>query len=319
MIKTFKIATMATIVLLSACSAEAPQDGSTNSPATATGDAPQTTEAQIIEYEEFLSSFVKPRNISVWLPSDYKDDGSVSYPVIYAHDGQNLFQPGFSYGGVEWGLDETAERMMSSGELKPAIIVGIWNTDQRWPEYAPQKVIERLSGDASSEWLGHEIPELKGDAYLRFIVEELKPFIDSTFETSPGADDTLIMGSSMGGLISLYAVAEYPSVFSRAAAVSIHWPLAEPESSLAAEASDVMQSYLETSGIDPMRHTLWFDRGTEELDEAYAPHAVAMEDWFRANGWSADQAIFRDYPGTGHNEAAWAERVDQVFTFLLAD
>ena len=157
------------------------------------------------------------------------------------------------------GLDETAERIMGDGTARAAIIVGIWNTDERWQEYAPQKVIERLTGDTSSEWLGEHPPELKADAYLRFIVEELKPFIDATYSTQPDQANTLIMGSSMGGLISLYAMAEYPDTFCRAAAVSIHWPLADPGSPISMQADAAMQAYHETSALNPNKPGTWFD------------------------------------------------------------
>ena len=310
-------------LLISACGTQiSPETGTvqTSEPEISAPDTKETPRpAQIVEHAAFESAFVQPRNLSIWLPAGYGADPEMRYPVIYAHDGQNLFEPGYSYGGVEWGLDETAERLIKDGTLPPAIIVGIWNTDARWQEYAPQKVIESLTGDTASEWLGADLPELKGDAYLRFIVDELKPFIDTNYQTRPEQDHTFIMGSSMGGLISLYAVAEYPGTFRRAAAVSIHWPLTEPDGAMAQQADAAMQAYLAESGIDPAQHTIWFDHGTETLDAAYPPHAAAMEAWFRAQGWDDTQAIFKAYPGTDHSEGAWADRADQILTFLLQD
>lgn len=273
---------------------------------------------ELIEHRAFRSDYVQPRNITVWVPAGYPSDDDKKYPVIYAHDGQNLFDASLSYGGVEWGLDETASDLIDSDQIPAAIIVGIWNTDERWQEYAPQTVIESLSGDTSSEWLGPTLPDLKADAYLRFIVTELKPFIDETYQTATGPGSTHIMGSSMGGLISLYALAEYPDTFSRAAAVSIHWPLTEPEGAMAQQADAAMQAYLAASELDKTRQTIWFDHGTETLDAAYPPHAAAMQSWFRTQGWTDDQAMFRSFPGTDHSEAAWAARADQILTFLLA-
>lgn len=281
--------------------------------------SPSRMQAQVINHPNFESRHVQARTISVWVPDGYLPSGDQRYPVIYAHDGQNLFDPETSYGGTEWGLDETAQRLIAAGDLPPAIIVGIWNTDQRWQEYAPQKVVESLTGDTSSEWLGADLPQLRADAYLAFITEELKPFIDATYDTASEAEHTTIMGSSMGGLISLYAVAEHPETFSRAAAVSIHWPLTEPGGPIAQQADRAMQSYLETSGLDRTRHSLWFDHGTETLDAAYPPHADNMEAWFRAQGWQENQAVFRAYPGTDHSETAWAGRADDILTFLLSD
>lgn len=279
--------------------------------------SPSRLQAQLVEHSDFKSEYVQARNVSVWLPEGYLPYGGERYPVIYAHDGQNMFHAGHAYGGVEWQADETAKRMMTEGLVRPAIIVGIWNTDERWQEYAPQKALERIPQDTPSDWLGPQIPELKADAYLRFIVDELKPFIDDAYQTKTGPEDTFIMGSSMGGLISLYAMAEYPDTFSRAAAVSIHWPLTEPEGAIAQQADAAMQAYLSASALDPEKHKIWFDHGTETLDAAYPPHAEAMEAWFRAQGWAPDQATFKAYPGTDHSEAAWADRFDQILTFLL--
>ena len=306
---------LGSLVALATCS----QTPTTETPAeTDTVEQPlPTIQAQLIEHTDFESAFVKSRNLTIWLPENYQADSDQRYPVIYAHDGQNLFEPGYSYGGVEWGLDETATRLMRDGDVRPAIIVGIWNTDRRWQEYAPQKVIEHLTGDTSSEWLGEAPPELKGDAYLRFIIEELKPFIDRTYATLPDRENTMIMGSSMGGLISLYAMAEHPDTFSKAAAVSIHWPLADPGSAISMQADAVMQDYLATSALDSRRQAIWFDHGTETLDAAYPPHAAAMETWFRDNGWEEGRATFRSYPGTDHSESAWAARADEILTFLL--
>ncbi|MFN3211867.1 MAG: alpha/beta hydrolase [Henriciella sp.] len=304
-------------IALGACSLE--PTTSTNTDSTSDTDALSPAEAQLVEISNFGSEHVQARNISIWLPPNYAPDSKTGYPVIYAHDGQNLFEPGRSYGGVEWGLDETAAQLIGDGTVPPAIIVGIWNTDERWQEYAPQHVIESLSGDTSSEWLGPTLPELKADAYLTFIIDELKPYIDATFATRPEAETTYIMGSSMGGLISLYALAEYPDTFSRAAAVSIHWPLTEPEGAIAQQADAAMQAYLSESGLDPLKHTIWFDHGTETLDAAYPPHAEAMETWFRAQGWTETQAVFRDFPDTDHSEGAWAARADQILTFLLSE
>ena len=305
---------------ISACSSPGP-DQAAKSPAEIAQDAPDVTQdlGRLVDHEQIASAYVQPRRVSVWLPPDYDANTDETYPVIYAHDGQNLFDPAISYGGVEWGLDETASHMMSDGTVRPAIIVGIWNTNERWQEYAPQKAFEHISWDAPSEWLGDELPALKGDAYLRFIVEELKPFVDETYRTRSGPEDTMIMGSSMGGLISLYAAGEYPGMFGKVAAVSIHWPLAEPDGAISAQADHAMQAYLASSGIDPARHTIWFDRGTETLDATYAPHAAAMQSWFREQGWSNDRAMFRIYPGTDHSEGAWAARADEILTFLLSE
>jgi len=269
------------------------------------------------------SASLAARNVTLWLPPNYDPDGE-PYPVIYAHDGQNLFVPGNSYGGVEWELDETAERMVLAGELPPVIIVGIWNTAKRWEEYAPQKVIESLPSsvfEAMQDPGGQpmERPELLADNYLRFIVEELKPMIDATYNTAPGRKHTAIMGSSMGGLISLYAAAEYPEVFGQAACVSTHWPLAAPEGPIADAATETMLDYLKQAKLDPDTQRLWFDEGTENLDSYYARHSGPIEAWFRSEGWDDTNAPFTVYPGADHNEASWASRSDDILSFLFGE
>ncbi len=277
------------------------------------------TQSRFVEYPAFESQHVQPRQVSVWLPPNYSDNGE-PYPVIYAHDGQAMMHVGYSGdNGKEWTLDETTERLIAEGKIRDVILVGIWNTDKRWQEYAPQKIMEHINAAPGSDWFAEGLPELEGDAYLKFIATELKPFIDATYNTAAGPEATLTMGSSMGGLISLYAAAEYPGVFSRAACVSIHWPLAGPESEIAEQATAAMQAYLETAQLDPASQRLWFDSGTEDLDAYYPPHAAKMQDWFRARGWNENAAVFRTYEGTNHSETAWAARLDEILIFLLSE
>ena len=299
-------------LMLAACSAAAP------TPPSASTDAAPTAQpvARFIKIEAMPSVFVQPRNVTIWLPPGY-DPAGPAYPVIYAHDGQNMFHPGYSGdGGKEWQVDETAARLVSERVIRAPIIVGIWNTDKRWEEYAPQRVVERI--DPLDVAPDGDMPALLADAYLRFIVEELKPKIDADYNTAPGKADTTIMGSSMGGLISLYAAAEYPDVFGRAACVSIHWPLGNPDGPIADAAAPAMVAYLsEDAKLDPAAQTLWFDNGTGTLDAYYPPYAAHMEAFFRQRGWTPDQARFTTYGGTDHSETSWAARVDDILVFLL--
>lgn len=280
------------------------------------------TSSQLVKLEAFESDNVIPRNVTIWLPPNYDRDGA-PYPVVYAHDGQNVFEPETSYGGAAWELDDIAEQLIAEDKIRTPIIVGMWNTEAtRWQEYMPQKIMDSVpdaafvNGDA---FMGDAVsrPELYSDAYLKFIAEEMKPYIDANYNTAPGADDTVIMGSSMGGLISLYAIAEYPDVFSRAACVSIHWPLAQAEGAIADAATEAVITYLSSSALNKDRHTLWFDHGTLGLDAYYARHAGPIEAWFREAGWNDAQAGFQVYDETDHSEASWQERTDEVLIFLL--
>src|ERR1039458_459727 len=172
----------------------------------------------LVPYKSFQSKFVDSREVDVWLPPGYNQNSSAKYPVLYMHDGQNLFDPHLSYTGVPWGVDKAIARLSSEGKIRAAIVVGIWNTPKRFGEYMPQKAVSVTN---TAQLPGIPIPthdEIVSDNYLKFIVEELKPFIDAHYRTLPGRADTFIMGSSMGGLISAYAVAEYPKVFGGAPA-----------------------------------------------------------------------------------------------------
>ena len=118
------------------------------------------------------------------------------------HDGQNLFDPKLSYGGVDWGVDEAMTRLIGEGRLRAAIVVGVWSTPGRLLEYMPGKAIVK---DVLTMGVGDmkvQRKDVVSDAYLAFLVDELKPFIDRRYRTREGRDDTFVMGSSMGGLIS---------------------------------------------------------------------------------------------------------------------
>lgn len=273
-------------------------------------------DARIVKIENFASSFVKARNVSILLPADYDGSGK-RYPVIYMHDGQNLFEPGYAYGGKEWGVDEAM-----AGRNKQAIVVGIWNTNLRGREYLPAKVAANLPAD-----LRARIESLHGgaslaDNYLRFIVEELKPYIDRNYRTKTGAKSTSLMGSSMGGLISLYAMGEYPQVFGNAAALSIHWPLADPTKASAADRDAIVAAFatwLKQSRMRPVTNRFYTDHGTVNLDSFYSPYSSRMNEVFANLGWKKGRNWSSQiFEGTDHNEAAWRERVDIPLDFLLS-
>lgn len=308
--------------VLAACSSAVPEPEA-NTEVEPPAEVIQTP-SQLIKLENFESDHVIPRNVTIWLPPGYDPDGA-PYPVIYAHDGQNTFESETAYTGVAWELDDIAEDLIADGKIPSPIIVGMWNTvDTRWLEYMPQGIMDAVPDDAfkrTGEDGGPiiERPPLRSDAYLKFVVEEMKPYIDANYNTAPDQANTTIMGSSMGGLVSLYAIAEYPDVFSRAACVSTHWPLAGPTGPIADAATDAVLTYLEASALDKAKHTLWFDHGTETLDAFYARHAGPIEEWFRDNDWSEDHVSFKVFEGTDHSEAAWQTRTDQVLLFLLAD
>lgn len=258
----------------------------------------------------FPSKFVAPRNVEVWLPPGYERSRSARYPVLYVHDGQNVFAPATSYTGIDWGIDETMTRLIAEHRVRPAIVVAVWNTPARMAEYMPEKALPAGAHEFASGIPGFPAVKdsVKSDAYLRFLVEELKPFIDRTYRTRRGASDTFVMGSSMGGLISAYAVAEYPSVFGGAACLSTHWPAG----------NGVVIDYLAKSLPSPKTHRFYFDHGTATLDAAYAPYQVRADSVFLRGGYvDGKNYVSRVFPGADHSERSWRARVAEPLEFLL--
>ncbi len=263
----------------------------------------------LVDHPLFASDFVQPRNIQVWLPPGYAS-GAARYPVLYMHDGQNLFDPALSYTGVDWGVDETMTRLIAEGAVREAIVVGVWNTPKRFEEYMPRKAVGEGSRDSGVEGMAPIAGgDLLSDAYLGFLVDELKPFVDRRYRTLAGPQDTMIMGSSMGGLISLYALAEYPQVFSAAAGVSTHWPAGD----------GAVIDYLSTSLPGPGLHRVYFDYGTRGVDARYAPFQSRMDEVMRASGYRPGrQWTTHRFEGAEHSESAWRRRLHVPLLFLLS-
>lgn len=274
---------------------------------------------RLVEWPAMAGEGLLPRRITIWVPPGY-DTGRGRYPVIYAADGQNLFVPGAAFGGQEWGLDEAIAARIARG-APGAIVVGVWNSAERRRDYLPDPILAALPDAVRSGIERANGGSALGDAYVRFLTERVKPRVDAAFRTRTGRADTLLLGSSMGGLIAFHAIGTRPDVFGRAAALSIHWPLTTtrdavppPDAVAAAYAR-----WLAGSRFDPAAGALWLDRGTEGLDASYAAYAAALEPVFAARfgpagaGWA-----MRRFPGTGHNEADWRARLDAPLDFLLA-
>jgi predicted alpha/beta superfamily hydrolase len=258
-------------------------------------------------FETFASKFVDARHIDVWLPPNYDKNQTTRYAVLYMHDGQNLFDPKQSFIGVDWGIDETMTQLIEAQKIQPAIVVGIWNSAKRRPEYMPQKAYDLLPPAARAALAAKYGGEAFSDRYLNFLVREVKPFIDSTFRTLPERDHTFVMGSSMGGLISLYAICEYPDVFGGAGCISTHFPAGD----------GVMIDYMKTHLPDPATHNIYFDFGTETLDKDYEPYQQKADAVMRDKGFTEKNWITKKFVGDEHSERAWRRRAHVPLMFLL--
>ncbi len=258
-------------------------------------------------FEKFPSQYIEARHVDVWLPPDYETKTSQRYAVLYMHDGQNLFDPKQSFIGVDWAMDETMTKLLAEQKIRPTLVVGIWNSPKRRAEYMPEKAFALLSEAEKAKFVEQHGSAPFSNRYLQFLVSELKPFIDSTFRTLPERENTFIMGSSMGGLISLYAICEYPNVFGGAGCLSTHFPIG----------NGIMIDYMKTHLPEPATHKIYFDYGTETLDKDYEPYQQKADAIMREKGFTEKNWITRKFIGDEHSERAWRKRVHLPLLFLL--
>ncbi|MGY4398149.1 putative alpha/beta superfamily hydrolase [Sphingomonas sp. UYAg733] len=285
-------------------------------PAASAGDG------RFVEIAAMASAQITAPRVTIWLPPGY-GRGNRRYGVAYMNDGQNLFRPERSGFGKVWAADKSVQRLVAARRIAPLIIVGIDHPGgARYRQYFPQSLYEAAAPELRAQFDRLANGPITGDAYLRFLVTELKPFIDGHYRTLPGAAHTAIIGSSMGGLISCYAFVEYPRVFGRAGCVSTHWPLADPDDvgPFKANVAGLWKHYLTLKLGKPDGRRLWMDHGTETLDAGYAPWQSAIDTDLTALGWRKDRDFAsRNYAGAAHEENAWAARLDDILVWLLGD
>jgi predicted alpha/beta superfamily hydrolase len=283
---------------------------------------PITSFGKVSRIIEFPSKYVNKRNVDVWLPDNYSSEKK--YAVLYMHDGQMLFDSTTTWNKQEWRVDEVATELMNSNKTKDFIVVGIWNDGQnRHADYFPQKPYENLSKKekkyvfAELKKSGRTVKSFRpqSDVYLKFIVQELKPFIDQNYSTNPSPENTCIAGSSMGGLISMYAICEYPMVFGNAACLSTHWP-----GTFALENNPIpgaFNAYLRKNLPEPSSHKIYFDYGNKTLDALYPPLQKEVDRIMELRGYSTNNWLTYFDDGADHSEKAWAARLLIPIQFML--
>ncbi len=288
--------------------------------------APEVTIGRIERLEDFHSKFVDSRPIDVWLPPDYSV--SKRYAVLYMQDGQMLFDGSKTWNKTAWNVQGALSKLMAQGLVRETIIVGIpSNGKYRYSEYYPDKLLAlaptaiREDYQRRAQW-GFTL----ADRYLNFLVEELKPAIDKRFATQSDRENTFVMGSSMGGLISLYALCEYPQVFGGAAAMSTHWvgrpsawgyPDQLEEKVQNTELPVAAFNYLQGHLPPPRNHRIYMDRGNTGLDRLYGVHQGVVDRMLSERGYTTAHFSSRVFEGAGHSEVDWASRVDIPLLFLL--
>lgn len=245
------------------------------------------------KHESFRSRFLRnQRDLIVYTPPGYDEQPERRFPVLYLHDGQNLFDGATSFiPGMDWQVGQTADQSIDGGAVEPLVIVGMYNTKARIREYTPTHV-PKLGGG-------------RADRYAKFLIEEVKPFIEREYRTLPGNENTGIGGSSLGGLVSLYLGLKLPHIFGKIAALSpsVWW------------SHRIMHRFAEEYDVHP-RPRVWLDIGTRE-----GPRIVHDVEQFRdvllKKGWQLEQDLhYERVEGAEHNEAAWAQRVGPFLRFL---
>ena len=283
---------------------------------------PKVTSGTIQHFEKFKSSFIDARNIDVWLPDNYSE--KEKYAVLYMHDGQMLFDAAITWNKQSWEVDTTAGMLISEDKINKFIIVGISNNGlKRHPEYFPQKAYKKLT-DEEKNFVSNELLSRGkinepfspiSDHYLKFMVTELKPFIDSHFSTLTDKEHTFIAGSSMGGLISMYAICEYLEVFGAAACLSTHWTgIYQIENNPIPE---TIFRYLKKKLPNPKNHKIYFDYGDKTLDSLYPTLQQRVDLIMKAKGFTESNWMTKFFPGKDHSEASWRERLNIPLLFLL--
>jgi enterochelin esterase-like enzyme len=265
-------------------------------------------------WENFASTYVDARNVDIWLPPGY--DGARKLPVLYMHDGQMLFDSNITWNRQAWEVEDVLCDLMEKKMIQTCMVVGIWNNGaKRAAEYFPQKAIAKLDENGKKRLLSRSKDEPSADAYLNFIVKELKPKVDATFATLSDPKNTFIAGSSMGGLISLYAICEYPEVFGGAACLSTHWPgIFTNENN---PIPDAILSYTKEHLPSPKNHRIYFDHGTATLDSLYGIWQKKADKIMKKKGFSSKNWKTSVFPDEPHTETAWRRRFHVPIVFLL--
>lgn len=282
---------------------------------------PEVVAGSIVRLEGFESEHVPSRNVDIWLPPEF--ESTVQHPVIYMHDGQMLFDAKTTWNKQEWRVDEVASRLIRDKQVEPFIVVGIWNGDgNRHSEYFPQKPFESLPIERQKR--EYERPRnansalfsraIYSDAYLKFIVKELKPYIEAHYKVTP--NKSFLMGSSMGGLISWYGLLEYPNEFQGAACLSTHWLGSFTD--INNPIPSAFQSYIQANLNRLSEQRLYFDYGTKTLDAMYPRLQSQVDAILNASSYPSHLWHSQEFEGAAHTETAWASRLEHPIRFLLS-
>lgn len=295
-----------------------------------------TSPSPVSSYGHITRMYVSSENlggkvtVDVWTPTEYDAADDKRYPVVYAHDGQNLFDAKYTFAGVPWGVDKACSQLAKDPDFVMPIVVGINNRGSqglRPNDYFPENALDYILPDLVDETYIYDTckDNFLGNEEAAFVANELKPLIDSLYNTDPGMSATFAMGSSMGGLASMYLLCEYPEIFGGAACLSTHWIGSldlNPDYSMNDDevcANAILQylsDHIPTDGL----HRLYMDQGTKDWDAGYLKYEIIAREIVRDKGYSEEEGslYLYDAKGAGHNEWYWQQRVKIPLKFLLS-
>lgn len=283
----------------------------------------QTPEAGRIDRHYVYSPQLGEKvTIDVWLPEAYENSLD-SLPVIYMHDGQNLYDRNTTWNHQSWNVDSIATSLIRQDVIIPPIVVGVHSqADSRLATLMPVKAVSSLGlenvGDAAQMLNGMTV---RGDEYVDFLASTLKPMIDSLYRTRPDRNNTYVSGSSMGGLISIYTLCERPDVFGNAMCLSTHWsgfPGCSDEFAaglreyVRCTLPDVKDAFAE--GYVPR---LYFDHGTTTIDAGYGEYEKQFVKMLNEKGYGPTYLMTYVADGAPHEEQAWEKRFYLPLIFML--
>ena len=273
--------------------------------------------------DTFQSAYISDRPLDVWLPSNY--DAKRKHAVLYMFDGQMLFDAKQTWNGQEWRVDEVVDSLVSSKSILPTIVVGLHHGGMtRNFEYFPQKpfnAIEKQFSDSVMSSIALQYGSdstfpVQSDAYLKYLVEEVHPVIQEEFNLYNDPSARVVMGSSMGGLMSMYAIGEYPEFFGTALCLSTHWPGGFKPNQ---EMPEAFAAYVQANIKPDATGKIYFDYGTETLDAMYEPFQIKVDSALEANGFvRGENWATKRFPGAAHDEKSWAKRLHIPLKFALS-
>lgn len=275
---------------------------------------PTVSSGHIERLNNFQSQYVDARNVDIWFPEGY--NVNEKYPVLYMHDGQMLFDSSQTWNHQEWKVDETVSSLIEHGTIKPCIVVGIWNNGpKRNFEYFPEKALNYLP-DSERDTLKKNMKfPMQADLYLQFLVYELKPYVDRYYSTLTSPENAFVGGSSRGGLISMYAICEYPQFFGGAICISTHWigGINAPNELI----SELILKYFKEHLPSKKNHKFYFDHGTKNLDSKYGELQMKVNKILKKAGYRKKNLLSLVFDGKDHSEPDWSERFNMPLTFML--